>query len=74
MGTRLTKTAWFGPKRSVGWGWKPVRWQGWLVMELFLCFLLASVLALSGTALVVGIVVLLAVLLGIILVTGDSPG
>ena len=29
----LTKKAWFGPKRYVGWGWTPTRWQGWLVTE-----------------------------------------
>jgi hypothetical protein len=21
---------WFGPKR-IGWGWRPVTWQGWLI-------------------------------------------
>lgn len=74
MQTRLTKTAWFGPKRHLGWGWRPVAWQGWVVVIVFVGLSLASTLALSGTASAVGVVVLIALLLGIIVVTGDPPG
>ena len=28
---------WFGPKRY-GWGWRPVSWQGWLLVALFVAF------------------------------------
>jgi hypothetical protein len=27
MGTKL----WFGPRRSLNWGWSPVSWEGWAV-------------------------------------------
>ena len=74
MGTRLTSTAWFGPKRHMGWGWTPVAWQGWVVLAVFLVLVLVNVVALTGAASLVGIAILTALLLGVTLVTGDPPG
>ena len=30
----LTKKAWFGPK-YLGWGWRPVTWEGWVSTLVF---------------------------------------
>ncbi|MBI1377063.1 MAG: hypothetical protein GC157_06235 [Frankiales bacterium] len=68
---RLTRTAWFGPKRVVGWGWSPRSWQGWAVTAVFLAALVPLAVVphrpWAGVA-------LLAVYLVVIAVTGDPPG
>ncbi len=38
---RVTKEPWFGPKR-LGWGWRPITWQGW-VLTLLLTLLAVGV-------------------------------
>ena len=39
--------AWFGPKR-VGFGWRPQRWQGWLVIVLVVAGMVVFRLSVSG--------------------------
>ncbi len=39
IGTKL----WFGPKRSLGWGWSPISWEGWAVVAAVLIGLLAPI-------------------------------
>jgi hypothetical protein len=34
---------WFGPKRHIGWGWRPVSWQGWTVTAIFLASAVTAV-------------------------------
>ena len=31
----LTKKPWFGPKQ-LGWGWRPITWEGWLTTLVLL--------------------------------------
>jgi hypothetical protein len=36
---------WFGPRSGLlGWGWRPVSWQGWLVVALTILALVAATL------------------------------
>jgi hypothetical protein len=70
---RVTKTAWFGPKRW-GWGWSPVSWQGWAVTVGFAVIsqILKQVLPRRRATLVtLGMVV---AFLGVVVLTGDAPG
>jgi hypothetical protein len=38
---RITKKAWFG-KKILGWGYRPVRLEGWLVTIVFLIAIIAD--------------------------------
>ena len=71
----IVKEPWFGPKRHFGWGWTPVRWQGWAVLAAYLAVILAVVLKLvpqeQGHVVAIGAT---AVLLGIAWLTGSKPG
>lgn len=42
------KTSWFGPKR-IGWGWRPVTWQGWAVTAAFILAVILTVSRLGKT-------------------------
>ena len=70
-GLRVTRTAWFGPKRVVGWGWSPRSWQGWAVTAAFVVAIL--LLAAAPHRPWVG-ALLLAAFLVVAAVTGDPPG
>ena len=62
---------WFGRKR-IGWGARPVTWQGWLVTVAFLgcCFAAARLLARTDTTLfVVALFALIAIYLLIVWAT-----
>ena len=74
MPLRVTKKAWFGPKRTIGWGWTPVSWEGWLTMGVFLVLVLLSVVIWQGTGTVIAATVLVGALLVVTLLTGDPPG
>ncbi len=74
MPMRVTKKAWFGPKRVLGWGWTPVSWEGWLTMGVFLVLVLLSVVIWHGVGTVIAAVVLVGALLVVCLLTGDAPG
>ena len=72
--TRITKEAWFG-KRILGWGYRPISLEGWLVTIVFLAAIFASISYLEKTT--IGYVVLAVILIVyqiIIYLTSDSPG
>jgi hypothetical protein len=46
---RVTDKPWFGPK-LLGWGWRPIPWQGWL-LTLLLTVLVVGVRIAFGTSL-----------------------
>ncbi|QDQ97009.1 hypothetical protein [Tomitella fengzijianii] len=71
---RFTRQPWFGPKRGVGWGWRPVTWQGWLIVAVFIALVVASGLVFAGATAFVAVVVLVVVLIGVCAITGDAPG
>ena len=71
----ITKRAWFGPKRGLGWGWTPVSWEGWLVVAI--CgAVIAAAFALFGQTPMTGYVVIGAVasLILVCVMTGTRPG
>ncbi len=70
----ITKHPWFGPKR-IGWGWRPVSWEGWLMTGLCAVVVTAASIAFRGTPMT-GYVSLAAVaaLFVVCLLTGTRPG
>ena len=69
--TRVTKKAWFGPKRLIGWGWSIARWEGRLVTAVVLGLALAAHFVWHSIVAVVALLILYGV---VILLTGDPPG
>ena len=65
MAMRVTKKAWFGPKRYLGWGWTPTSWEGWLVIGVFVVLFLPTVIVLQGAVHVVAVTVLVGALLAV---------
>jgi len=75
---RVTRTAWFGPKRYFGWGWAVKSWRGALTTVVFV--------GLNGAASVwrgpgnrLGFLlaahgVLIVLFLAVVVLTGDPPG
>ena len=74
MPSRITRKPWFGPKRTFGWGWSPVSWQGVLVIILTVVLSLASVIVWQGWGAAVAVPVVIGCSLVVILLTGDPPG
>ena len=75
----ITKEPWFGPKRSFGWGWTPITWQGWTVTGVYLLTILGgveSVAVYRHDALIAMFIAVVstAVLLIVIRLTGTEPG
>ena len=48
----ITKRPWFEPKR-IGWGWRPVSWEGWLATTLCAGAAVASNVALGRSLIAV---------------------
>jgi hypothetical protein len=72
---RLTKEPWFGPKQSVGWGWRPTTWQGWLVTLVLVVFLSVVLHSLGRSVLSLAIAVgLIGAFVVVALLTGGKPG
>ena len=71
---RITRTAWFGPKRFVGWGWTPTNAWGWFVTLAGIALILPSAFLLHGIAAAVAIVATVALLILVAALTGDPPG
>ena len=69
----ITKKTWFGPKR-IGWGWRPVSWEGWLMTALSVGVVIAASIAFRGTPMT-GYISLAAVaaLFVVCLLTGTRP-
>lgn len=38
MADKVTSRVWFG-RRTIGWGLRPVRWQGWVLTALYIVLL-----------------------------------
>lgn len=75
---RVTKTAWFGPRRYLGWGWTPTGWRGWAVTAVFVA-LNGAVTFWRGpgprlVSLIAAHVVLGSTFLAVVIFTGDPPG
>jgi len=70
MRTRITRTAWFGPRRF-GWGLSPASWQGWIALAVWTAALVAGLTLWPG---VTTTIVCLAGLTILILLTSDPPG
>ena len=71
--TRVTKKAWFGPKRYRGWGWRISSWQGGVASALLVVAVAVAALVWRGSSLV-PIAVLLLIYVAVVLLTGDPPG
>ena len=76
------KEYWF-KRKLYGWGWVPVRWQGWLVVALFIAIIILSGLGLddkpepsaSDLAWFFGKIIASVIILMIICYkTGEKPG
>jgi hypothetical protein len=72
---------WFKAK-SFGWGWVPVRWQGWLVIAIFVAYIFLSSFKLTdksepGSAdlvlFFVNIIISVSILIFICYKTGEKP-
>ena len=71
-----TKNPWFGPKRW-GWGWRPVSWQGWVVILIYIIvvILIAKVANTIGlTKFYLAVIIATIVLALIAYFTGSKPG
>jgi hypothetical protein len=72
---RLTKEAWFGPKKYAGWGLTIATWQGAVLTLLAVVLVIASVLLLKPLAVgLVGAACVLVAFIAAALLTGDRPG
>ena len=71
----ITKHPWFGPKQKLGWGWTPVRWQGWAASAICVAVIVAAQLY-YGPSLTAGLVTMgsVTVLLIVCYLTGTRPG
>ena len=70
----ITKHPWFGPKR-IGWGWRPVSWEGWLITVLCVAVVIAANIAFGGTPMTVCVsLAAVAALFVVCLLTGTRPG
>jgi hypothetical protein len=38
---RMTSEPWFGPRR-LGWGWRPLNWQGWAATGVLVALLFGA--------------------------------
>ena len=70
----ITKHPWFGPKR-IGWGWRPVTWQGWLITVLFVGIVIWASIVFGSSAMTIYVgLAAVAVLVVICWLTGTRPG
>lgn len=70
----MTTKAWFGPKRTLGWGWTPVSWEGWAVTGVLVVPVIAGNVIWQGQHVIGPLVALLAAYFCVVLLTGDPPG
>lgn len=70
----ITKHPWFGPKR-IGWGWRPVSWEGWFVTVLIVAVVIAACIAFGSSSMTIYVsVAAVAALIVVCLLTGTRPG
>lgn len=72
--TRITKKAWFG-KKLIGWGYRPISLEGWVVTVLFIIAIIADMTYNKRTTTAYAILAVIIVIFFVIAyLTGDSPG
>jgi len=72
--TKITKKAWFG-KRILGWGYRPISLEGWLVTVVFLIAIFAGIVYLEKTATGYAILAVILIVFHIIIyLTSNAPG
>ena len=72
--TRITKKAWFG-KRILGWGYRPISLEGWLVSAVFLFAIFASIDYFEETTTRYAILAIILITFQIIIyLTSNAPG
>ena len=71
---RITKKAWFG-KRILGWGYRPISLEGWLITVVFLIAIIADHVYNHKTTKGYAILAIIMVIFLIIAyLTSDAPG
>jgi uncharacterized membrane protein YbaN (DUF454 family) len=71
---RITKKEWFG-KKLIGWGYRPISLEGWVVTIVFLVASIAAIVYNKRSATGYAILAVLLIILFIIAyLTGDTPG
>jgi hypothetical protein len=70
----LTKDPWFGPRRMPGWGWRPVKWQGWALSGGFLAAVILGGEFLHGFTKAAVLIPLVVVFVAVCALTGTKPG
>jgi hypothetical protein len=70
----LGKKLWFAAKGTLGWGWTPVSWEGWLVVVVFAAAILVVSAVVHGAASVTPIFLLVVALVLVCWLKGTSPG
>ena len=74
MNAPVTSKSWFNARR-VGFGWRPVRWQGWFTSAVFVALVLGVTRVTDDPAAIAALVVLLVGLLALVCyLTGGKPG
>ena len=71
---RVTKTAWFGPKKYLGWGWTITSWQGAVVTAVFAVVIIAAFTLFHGVLRFAVPAAAFVAFLVVALLTGDPPG
>lgn len=70
----ITKHPWFGPKR-IGWGWRPVSWEGWFVTVLIVVAVIAASIAFGSSSMTIYVsLAAVAMLIVVCVLTGTPPG
>ncbi len=65
---------WFGPKR-LGWGWRPLTGQGWLITLILAIVLVGIRIAVGTSPVAFALMVCVLILFGVVaIVTGGRPG
>ena len=72
---RLTKKAWFGPRKYFGWGWTPTSWEGWVTILVYIVTVVWTLDTFPESSISIYVVIILtAILLLIAFLTGDKRG
>lgn len=72
--TKIIKEVWFG-KRILGWGYRPISLEGWLVTIVVLAAVFASISYLEKAATRYALLAVILIVYQIIIyLTSDSPG
>jgi hypothetical protein len=74
---RVTKKAWYGPKRWLGWGWAITSWQGLLTLAVFVALQIGITFPFRRGpvwALITAHIAIAVLFLVVIMLTSDAPG